>query len=171
MKSDYRVRAMRMVDKLYFFMGEEIDNFDTISFRVFQAKLHDFNKKYNLHVRYSYGISRLCFMCSDYVIKFDYDVSDFGGCLSEYQNYQQVKTDGYEEYFAEITPYTIGEDCTAWIMPLIRGIGHPYNCFRNVPKEVVCYINKNFRDIHEFNYGLRDGHMVMIDYAASAFNK
>ena len=75
-----------------------------------------------------------------------------------------------EEYFAEITKYTSKSGITFYIMPRIKHIGeYDEEWFNDILYEtdIVAYdfIQDNFCDFHEGNFGVKSGHPVVIDYA------
>ena len=57
-----------------------------------------------------------------------------------------------------------------WIMPRARHIGEVYLFDEKMPESVRDWIFDHVYDIHEFNVGMYDDHIVIIDYALNTLN-
>lgn len=123
-------------------------------------------------IRSTCGYTRMAIITSDYVIKFDFNMNtQFGTCEDEISAYELAEQDGYEDYFAKPTRYT-RQGWKFYIMPKVTGIGR-----LRVDADDACndktfcrwlYKNKFF-DLHCHNYGWKDGHIVIFDYAARGY--
>jgi hypothetical protein len=128
-----------------------------------------FNANFNRKVIVSSGLSRIALITSDYVVKFDYDpeeVECIGGCENEIEIYAHATEEGFEYLFAKLTPYTYNNR-TFYIMPRIYGIGRG----QNYAEHYMTHEERNFcrkyriSDLHFNNYGFRNGHVCLVDYA------
>ncbi len=163
MKSSYEIRAQKFVMLIApYLIGCKTPY-------QFEEGVHNFLIDHsNRRVRFNYGISRVAMITSDYVIKIDYNTrSNFGTCASELENYYFACQAGYGEYFAKITRFTY-MDRDFYIMPKISNIDEedddaPYKC----DDELAEWLDENFYDLHSGNYGWKDGHIVIFDYAAA----
>ena len=75
-----------------------------------------------------------------------------------------------EKYFAEITKYVSKNGITFYIMPRINKVGESkisvlFDYLRENDASAYYFINEYFEDIHENNFGFKNGHPVIIDYA------
>ena len=117
------------------------------------------------------GSTRFAFIISDYVLKVDYKaIKAYGNSETELKAWDFICKHGMEEYFAEITKYTSKSGITFYIMPRIKHVGeYDEDWFFEALYEtdIVAYgfIQDNFCDFHENNFGFKNGHPVMIDYA------
>ena len=110
---------------------------------------------------------------SDYVIKWDYDKDyayDCGGCADEHKAFMKAKEMGYDYLLAESTLVEY-QGYYFTIMPRIKYIGgklhkgHDIDYYLTEDEfEWVISFNK---DIHSYNWGIRDGKACLIDYAMS----
>ena len=167
MKNDYITRAKKFIPVLDKMLSDDFKNKYLI-----QLYIQAYNYTHRRNVIFSHGLTRYAFITSDYVIKIDYDeyeVENFGGCEQEYELYQNAVADGMDYLFAEITPFMYN-DKVYYIMPRIKGIGRTEN-------DAMRYMNRKERqwcrsydlmDLHYLNYGWRNKHICIIDYAAHA---
>lgn len=170
MKKSYIERAMRMAELLSSYM-DSYSEIESIYNKCSMAV-----KEYNIRHKHSSmslesGSTRLAFIISDYVLKVDYQtIRSFGNSETELEAWDFIRENGMEEYFAEITKYTSNSGITFYIMPRIKHIGK-YDeewLFETLYKtDIVAYefIQDNFCDFHEENFGVKSGHPVVIDYA------
>lgn len=164
MRKSYEERARKFLEQIYPYIKDCEDNFD------FSLAIRKFNHDYKRNVKYSYGSTRIAMITSDYVIKVDYDgwgSGRFGSCEDEVEMYQRAEMDGFEYLFAKITPIQKEEyNRTFYIMPKITGIGkEPWDADHYLEGKEYYYICEHVGDLHNQNYGWKDGHIVMIDYA------
>lgn len=167
MKNDYITRAKKFIPVLDKMLSDNFRN----KFLIRQY-IHAYNYTHRRNVIFSNGLTRYAFITSDYVIKIDYDefeVKRFGGCEQEYELYQNAVADGMDYLFAEITPFMYNNK-VYYIMPRVKGIG-------KTDYDATYYMNRKERqwcrsydlmDLHYLNYGWRDNHICIIDYAAHA---
>lgn len=167
MKNDYITRAKKFIPALDKMLSDDFGNEYLI-----QQYIEAYNYTHRRNVVFSYGLTRYAFITSDYVIKIDYDkdeVEQWGGCEREYELYQNAVADGMDYLFAEITPFMYNNK-VYYIMPRIKGIGR-------TDYDATYYMNRKERqwcrsydlmDLHYLNYGWRDKHICIIDYAAHA---
>lgn len=170
MKKSYIERAMRMAEILSSYMDSysEIDSiYNKCSVAV---------KEYNIRHKHSSmslesGSTRLAFIISDYVLKVDYQtIRSFGNSETELEAWNFICENGMEEYFAEITKYTSKSGIIFYIMPRIKHIGEYdeewfYDTLYDIDIGAYHFIEDNFCDFHEGNFGIKNGHPVVIDYA------
>lgn len=170
MKKSYIERAMRMAEILSSYMNSysEIDSiYNKCSMAV---------KEYNIRHKHSSmslesGSTRLAFIISDYVLKVDYQtIRSFGNSETELEAWDFIRENGMEEYFAEITKYVSKSGIIFYIMPRIKHIGEYdeewfYDTLYDIDIGVYHFIEDNFCDFHEGNFGIKNGHPVVIDYA------
>ena len=170
MKKSYIERAMRMAEILSSYINSysEIDSiYNKCSMAV---------KEYNIRHKHSSmslesGSTRLAFIISDYVLKVDYQtIRSFGNSETELEAWNFIRENGMEEYFAEITKYVSKSGITFYIMPRIKHIGEYdeewfYDTLYDIDIGAYYFIEDNFCDFHEGNFGIKNGHPVIIDYA------
>ena len=166
----YVERAQDFIQQIYPFI--EKDMFHPIKIG---APINQFNKQFSRKVKYYYGCARIALLTSDYVVKYDFDedeVACLGGCENEVARYALAKREGFAHLFAEITPYEY-QNHTFYIMPRIYGIernpeykGWHYMTY----EERQWCLNHEITDLHCGNYGFRNGHICIIDYACYGYD-
>ena len=170
MKKSYIERAMRMAETLSSYMESYSEAMSIYN------KCNMAAKEYNIRHKHSFmgfenGSTRLAFIISDYVLKVDYrTIKSYGNSETELKAWDFICKNGMEEYFAEITKYTSKSGITFYIMPRIKHIGeYDEEWFNDILYEtdIVAYdfIQDNFCDFHDGNFGIKNGHPVVIDYA------
>ncbi len=167
MKSDYKVRAMRFLEEVWPYI-EKCGN-EPYQYR--QA-ISLYNHRKSRHVTVGSGCVRVALITSDYVIKFDYcpeEAARVGGCADEAKFYQFAQERGFGYLFAETTPVEF-HGRMFYIMPKIEGIGR-YDCYVQDYLDEVDrdFVEEYLYDLHEENYGWKDGYPVIVDYACSVF--
>ena len=164
MKSDYITRARKFIRAL----SEFLPNDGYISNYTARHACDMFNARYHRHVVVDFGSARVAFITSDYVVKLDYDkvaVRLYGGCKSECRFYQFALEEGMEYLLAEITPYKCN-GVTFYIMPRVSNVGNAdAHYLYRLSEDEYEWLMQNINDLHEFNYGLLHGRVVVIDYA------
>lgn len=163
MKSNYVIRAQKFVKAIAPYI-ENCWDVKTVRFGV-ERYLYDHpNRKINV----CHGISRIALITADYVVKIDYQDRGFGLCEDEIVNYARACEAGFGEYFAEITKFTYNER-NFYIMPRIGNIDEDdEDVYYHCPSELAEWLYDNLCDMHSGNYGWKDGHVVIFDYAAAA---
>ena len=132
-------------------------------------QVDSFNQTYNRKVRVAHGIARIALITSDYVVKFDYDKSEVeavGGGENEIKMYAIAEREGFAYLFAKVSPYCY-KGMKFYIMPLIRGIGRGHGYAHNwMTEEEYDFCEDHYlTDLHSNNYGFRNGHVCIVDYA------
>ena len=131
--------------------------------------INRFNTTFDRKVIVRHGLSRIALITSDYVVKFDYDadeVESIGGCENELELYSRAEREGFAYLFAKITSYTF-HNYIFYIMPRIKGIGSG----RGYAEDYMTPSEKDFcrrykiTDLHTSNYGFRNNHVCLVDYA------
>lgn len=123
------------------------------------------------NVKFEYGAVRFVLIGKDFVIKWDYNAEcaeGIGGCEDELRVYRQNMSSGYAHLLAPCSRvYWHGR--YFYIMPRIDNIGKKAHHY----KEIQCFVSaaefhwlrNNIGDLHSWNWGIKDGHAVVIDYA------
>lgn len=170
MKKSYIERAMRMAELLSSYM-EDYNKNESIYVRCKMAAF-EYNKRHSRSsMSVDNGSTRIAFIISDYVLKVDYkEIKTYGNSETELEAWDFICKNGMEEYFAEITKYTSKSGITFYIMPRIKHVGEydEESLFEALYEtDIVAYsfIQDYFYDFHENNFGFKNGHPVMIDYA------
>lgn len=166
-KNNYTVRASRFIHQLSNFLdGSESDPRD------YDRAVSRFNRAYHRHVVINWGMTRIVFITSDYVVKVDYGKNGdyWGNCESEYEIYLKAVEDGYSYLLAKITP-CIYNNRVWYIMPRVNGIGRTENNF----EEYFCgdeyeWLMNHIADMHNENYGWKDHKPILIDYACGVYD-
>lgn len=167
MKSDYRVRAAKFLKDIFPYICNCLtDRYDV------QDAVMRYNACRHRNVLFNNGIARIALITSDYVIKWDYDKSyayECGGCADEHKAFMEAKEMGYDYLLAESTLVEYrGYYFT--IMPRIHKVGRKYNGGEiqdYLTEQEYKWVTKFNRDIHSYNWGIRDGKACLIDYAMS----
>lgn len=167
MKSNYELRARKFIAELFPYLDGcyRARDYQRAASRYMIDHPHR-------KVNFCYGIARVVFVTSDYVIKIDYDdygVSAFGGCENELRFYSIAERDGMAYLFAKISYYSyMNRDF--YIMPRVYGIGryedsdaHEYM----IEAESDWCEEHGVGDLHEYNYGWYKDRPIIIDYGAS----
>ena len=170
MKKSYIERAMHMAELLSSYMenGNKIESI----YNKCRMAAFEYNKRHSRSAMcFDNGSTRFAFIISDYVLKVDYNtIKSFGNSETELEAWNFICENGMEEYFAEITKYTSKSGITFYIMPRIKHVGEydEESLFEALYEtDIVAYsfIQDYFYDFHENNFGFKNGHPVMIDYA------
>ena len=170
MKKSYIERAMRMAELLSSYMDSYSETMSIYNKCNMAAKEYNIRHKHS-SMNVKSGSTRLAFIISDYVLKVDYQTIKFyGSSETELEAWNFICENGMEEYFAEITKYISKSGITFYIMPRIKHIGeYDEELFNDTLFETDIgaydFIQDNFYDFHENNFGIKNGHPVIIDYA------
>ena len=170
MKKSYIERAMRMAELLSSYMNSYSETMSIYNKCNMAANEYNIRHKHS-SMNVESGSTRLAFIISDYVLKVDYQTIKFyGSSETELEAWNFICESGMEEYFAEITKYTSKSGITFYIMPRIKHIGeYDEEWFNDTLFETDIgaydFIQDNFYDFHENNFGIKNGHPVIIDYA------
>lgn len=164
--NSYEERAKKFIQKVYPFIEDDYEPDDV------KDSIDDFNFQYNRHVIVKHGIARTALITSDYVVKFDYDESEVayvGGCEEEMTFYTRAEADGFGYLFAKISRYQYNER-TFYIMPRVYGIkpnSYEYAQHYMSRAERNWCSDMGLQDLHCNNYGFRNGHVCIFDYACT----
>ena len=164
MKNSYQVRALNTWKALKpYLMGcASIFNYD--------CAVNKFNRENHRKIKFCYGSTRVCFVTSDYVIKMDYNQDQiifWGGCQSEYDNYDFACANGCDGAFCPIDKI----DEKAYVMPRCE-MADWYDesildeFWKDCNEDEFWYVQENIKDVHNQNVGRYKGRVVLIDYAA-----
>ena len=139
----------------------------------FYTAVEIFNRTYSRKVKCCNGLSRVAFVTSDYVVKMDYnqeEVEYIGGCEIETTIYSIAEQEGFAHLFAKVSPFEYNGK-HFYIMPRIYGINS-----NDYDREAFDYMTEEERgfceryqisDLHCNNFGFRNGHVCVVDYACS----
>lgn len=170
MKKSYIERAMRMAEILSSYM-EKYSEMESI-YRKCQMATQEYNNRHkHSSMGFESGSTRLAFIVSDYVLKVDYaEIEAYGNSESELKAWDFIRENGMEKYFAEITKYVSKSGITFYIMPRISHVGDYGGdwlldyLYENDTSAHI-FLQDNFNDFHDYNFGVKYGHPVIIDYA------
>lgn len=170
MANDYITRAKNFIKQIYpmILADKNQGKYDYLEELMEGVEL--FNYQYHRKVIFNHGLTRVAFITSDYVVKFDYDDNQadiWGGCEDELGIYEQAEKDGFGYLFAKTTPYEYGQ-IRFYIMPRIKGIEKHFDDaweFMTEEEEDWCLRHRLY-DLHNQNYGWVKGRICIFDYAA-----
>lgn len=161
MKTSYEVRAMRFAKIL----AKLFEN--CVSLADYEKMISIYNQNHSIPLNYSYGISRIAIIRSDYVIKFDYGYEKFyGDCTSEQRVYEQAVEDGMEYLLAKSTAFSLfGHNGS--IMPRIKGVDNRHKHWEeHCTADEYLWLYEHIFDLHSGNVGYKNRKVCVIDYAA-----
>lgn len=165
-KSNYIIRAKKFIAMITPFLPDYNDPDG------FRNAVTMFNRCYHRKVIVSCGLTRIALITSDYVIKIDYnpyEIKTFGGCENECRLYRQAKKCGFDYLLAAITK-VVYEGRKFYIMPRIYGIGRTKeDAWKYMTEEEFLWFGNRVADLHNLNYGWKNGRIVIIDYSARPF--
>lgn len=162
-RSSYQIRAQKFVRQIAPFLAActEPDEYEEAVCR--------YNFMYHRKVICAHGLTRIALITSDYVIKFEYgDMSTvFGGCEDELSLYEQAEQEGFDYLLARIEKFSY-LDSNFYIMPRIHGLYRKEeNATEYMTEQELDWCDEHgLSDLHNGNYGWKNGHVVLIDYAA-----
>lgn len=160
MRSNYEDRAKQFIQQIFPY----IEDCETHDERL-EAVL-TFNSQNHRKVKYAHGSSRYALISSDYVVKVDYRHTCWGTSEDEIELYNEAVQDGFEYLFAKISRYQY-RDRYFYIMPRIEGVGStPWDADEYLEEDEADWCWYHVCDLHNENYGWKNGHVVIIDYAA-----
>lgn len=167
MKNNYIERAKHFIEALYPYLPEKQE----CSLYCYEQAISTFNLDKKRKVQIESGSTRVCFITSDYVVKIDYcENSYWGNSAQEYEAWNEYfKESDYADCFAPIH-YFCFKGKEFYIMPRIAAVGS------NKAWDLLCedwdfydWICDCVRDIHEGNFGIKNGHAICIDYASARY--
>lgn len=164
MKSNYRVRAEKLIRRIY-------DEYPYLKRKHSPADvrkcIQQYNENHHSRIMVYNGAARCAIVYSDYVIKFDYGCNNkwAGGCEDEYMRYNDIISHSkYSYLFAEITKIEINGS-NFYIMPRVEGVGSSQSYFDKLTEQERKFIFSVTADIHGYNYGRFNKKIRIIDYA------
>ena len=162
----YEERAKDFIQEVFPYISKSLSPYET------RWSIDDFNAEHNRKVIVSNGIARIALITSDYVVKFDYDpdnVKEVGGGEAEISMYAEAERDGFAYLFAKVTRYEY-HGRKFYIMPRINGISdenyHYAEHYMTETERKWCR-QHHLTDLHCNNYGFRNGHVCVVDYACT----
>lgn len=162
---NYNERAKSFIEQIFPYI---LNCHDTGSFK---RAIIRFNIDKHRRVQIASGLTRVAMITSDYVVKVDcgsnFNLNRFGDCEREVEVYAKAEQDGFEYLLAKIERYTY-QGYKFYIMPRIYGIGKTdYDADYYTNEEETDWLCDHVRDLHYLNYGWKNDHIVIIDYACS----
>lgn len=163
MKNSYQVRAQKFIRQIAPFL-ERCNNTTDYEYAVYA-----YNNMFHRHVRYAHGLTRIALITSDYVVKIEYGnlVTVYGGCEEELSLYKEAEEEGFAYILAKIDYFHYnGRDY--YIMPRINSIGRTdedADEYMTESEKDWCNSHR-LCDLHNGNYGWKNNHVILIDYAA-----
>lgn len=163
-KNDYTVRSQKFVQQIFPYIEKYMRCPN--AYKVDEAVCQFNNDKHRL-VKFNWGCSRRVLITSDYVVKWDKceERAFCGSCEDEYKAYLFVKETKFAYLFAEIFKFDY-QGYTFYVMPRIYNIRN-----RDIFVQFYCtaeeraFLNEYFCDLHDENYGFKNGRPVIFDYA------
>lgn len=165
--SSYEVRAIRFIQQIFSYIA------DCHTVGSYWDAVQAFNLEHNRKVMCDNGMTRVALITSDYVVKIDYhakNVKRWGGGEQEVKFYRMASSEGYGYLFAKIKPYYY-KGQMFYIMPRVHGIGRKFedaDAYMTEEEADWCW-EHDLCDLHNQNYGWKDGHVVIIDYGANNY--
>lgn len=161
---NYIERATDFIHEVYPVIRENLDNPYAL-----RKIMNSFNLRNSRNVKVANGSARVALISSDYVVKWDYDldcVDEIGGCENEIELYEIAEREGFAYLFAKITRVKYS-DHYFYVMPRIHGIGRTEErAWRYMTyKEKDWCERHHLTDLHDENYGWKNNHIVIVDYA------
>lgn len=167
MKSSYEERAEKFIHQIYDYIVDCADEDQ------FEEAVAWFNITHHRKVHFSHGLTRVCFITSDYVVKYDFgsfhDLERFGTCESEIRMYELAEREGFGYLFAKPT-LVVYRGKRFMIMPRVYGIGkYDYDADEYLTVDEADWVLDHVYDLHNHNYGWKNGHPVIFDYACCLY--
>ena len=165
MEINYEEQAKQLIQEIYPYVCDCNDPED------YQEAIGYFNLQNHTHICFKYGSTRVVFITNNYVIKIDcgrpHDLRDFGTCAKEVAMYARARKDGFDYLFAKITRYFY-KHMNFYIMPLINDVGTAEENadYYMDDIEYTWIMEQHLFDLHSMNFGWKNGHVCLIDYAA-----
>lgn len=165
MKATYEERAMKFIDEVFSYIHNCDDVYD------YESAIEEFNREHHRNVIVCWGSTRVVFVTSDYVVKTNCgtkaNLRKWGTCSTELAFYKKAEEDGFAYLFVKPTEY-VHESQSFLIMPRVKGIGKRCKWATDfMTIEEKDWVNNYVCDLHESNYGWKDGRPYIFDYAAT----
>ena len=167
MRNSYETRAQKFIQQIASYI-KDCEDYCDLEYAICDFMMDNPRRKISV----SHGMARMVLITSDYVVKMDYNpdwVESVGGGEKEVEFYSMAENEGMEYLFAKVSRYKYNGK-TYYIMPRVHGI-RPDNwrdayCYMTREEEKWCMKHRLY-DLHSMNYGFRDGHVCIFDYACS----
>lgn len=163
-KNDYTVRSQKFIQQIFPYIERYM--MCPNAYKVDEA-VCQFNIEKNRLVKFDWGCSRRVLITSDYVVKWDKcEERPFcGSCEDEYKAYLFVKETKFAYLFAEIFKFDY-QGYTFYVMPRVYNIRNRDTFVQSYcTAEEKAFLNEYFHDLHDENYGFKNGRPVIFDYA------
>lgn len=168
MKSDYITRAQKFIKTFYRYMEESNCFVNRRNYDNYNDAVEKYNNSHSrTHICLANGVARVAFIHSDYVIKYDYRLNSFAGnSENEYKAWLFAQKEGFGYLFAEVTPFEYNGK-VFYIMPRVNNVGYygRDDFYDSLTVGERNFINDYIEDIHDGNFGKKNGRFVCIDYA------
>lgn len=129
-----------------------------------------FNNSGRQKIHLMSGCARTALITSDYVVKIDTGIEDYGTCIDEVEAYDYAVQCGVERILAKPTPYTYN-DIDFYIYPRVDHVGRYYkgkdfwDCISFAEDD---FLTRHIDDLHNANIGFyKNGEPVVLDYAST----
>lgn len=167
MKNSYIERAKKFISQVYPYIK------DWKTLPDVERAIENFNNDKHRKVQVDSGCTRCVLITSDYVVKFDFEVNSYWGNCHEELNAWRLIQEAYldkVEFFAPIELFQY-EEMDFYLMPYIRGVGNSrtWSLLNTCYEDVYLWFCRNMKDVHEFNFGIKNNIPVCIDYASFVF--
>lgn len=167
MRNSYETRAQKFIQQIASYI-KDCEDYCDLEYAICNFMMDNPRRK----VSVSHGMARMVLITSDYVIKMNYNqdwVNSVGGGEEEVKFYSIAEKEGMEYLFAKVSRYEYNGKYY-YIMPRVRGI-RPDNwrdaySYMTWKEQNWCKKHRLY-DLHAMNYGFRDGHVCIFDYACS----
>lgn len=165
MKENYQMNAFRYIVSMFDYVKDwcDIDNIISATEKVFWHT----GRRANVE----FGSVRVVVMGTDFVIKWDYDLScanEIGGCEDEFIVYKKSLSSGYSHLLAPVYRVAYRERYF-YIMPRVHNIGLSEHQNKGIESftsyRELQWLEKNIGDLHSWNWGIENNKAVVIDYA------
>ena len=138
---------------------------------IFIHWLSKYNKKNHTHFKWTCGCTRFVVLGDTIVLKWNVtkdEEMDWGDCETELKIYEQAVKDGFAYLFAHCEHIrVIYQDF--YFYPRIHNIGGRAHCHYEIDHfcslNEYYYITTRIGDLHDDNWGVQNGHPVIVDYA------
>jgi hypothetical protein len=162
-RNSYEIRAQKFIGQIYDYI------IGCTCIGDFEDAVDKFNDDYNRKVQFAHGLTRVCFITSDYVVKYTFgeskDLRQFGTNDSELAIYKEAERDNFAYLFAKPTPFTYRE-ANFCIMPRVYGVErYDYDVNVFLSKKENAWLNDHVWDVHYKNYGWKHRCPVIFDFA------
>lgn len=169
MKKSYEERAKTFVQRICKLASEErIQLASNGSFRLLANVFNKSSSRQRIEVLN--GCARTALITSDYVVKIDTGVDDYGTCKDEVRVYDYAVEYGVEEIFTKPTPYTYN-GIDFYIYPRVHRVGRTYkgkDFWECLSWDEEDFLESHIEDLHNDNIGFyKDGSPVVLDYACA----